>query len=124
MACRDAPAELIEAVSSGLLQPDMSLRSAVVVAIAEDRRNDRGWPEVMFAALVTTSDNPNGVPAVWAAAATGGPIFAVDGAAREVSDWTSAVRVDSRAHQIKNMLGGYPETAEARRCAGRQPERP
>lgn len=116
MACLEPPDQLVRDIEAGLMGDDATLGLSAMVSVAEGRRNTNGWPEVMVAALVLTPEEPAGVPAVWACATDGGPIFAVDGAAREYSTWSSAARGDSRAGEIKNMFAGYPETLAARQC--------
>lgn len=108
MVCREAPRNLVVRIQDGLIDDDMGLGAAVIVEVAQHRRNTQGWPALMIGALVMAPDIPSGVPAVWAAGESGDPIEPADGAAREY--WGSAPgAADSR-------LPGYPEAEEARRC--------
>ncbi len=104
MSCQEAPMHLVITIQDGLVDDDMRLGAAVIVEVAPHRRDAEGWPEVMVGALVVAPDMPAGVPAVWATTEDGGAILAVDGAAREYSNWTKG---ESRV---------YPEAEEARRC--------
>jgi hypothetical protein len=116
MACHEAPLHLIVTIQDGLVDDDMSLGTAVVVEVAQHRRNSEGWPSMMVGALVIAPDMPEGVPAVWATSEDGGPILAVDGAAREYSTWEPAAKGDARDGADKTTFAGYPEAEEARRC--------
>jgi hypothetical protein len=108
MACREAPQHLVVTIQDGLIDDDMGLGTAVIVEVAQHRRNAEGWPALMIGALVMAPDMPSGVPAVWAAGESGGQIEPADGTAREY--WESATgAADGR-------LPGYPEAEEARRC--------
>jgi hypothetical protein len=98
---------LVVTIQDGLVDDDMRLGAAVIVEVAPHRRDTKGWPEVMVGALVVAPDMPAGVPAVWATSEGGGPILAVDGAAREYSTWAATAKGESRV---------YPEAEEARRC--------
>jgi PAS domain-containing protein len=112
MACHEAPLHLIVTIQDGLIDDDMSLGTAVIVEVAEHRRNTEGWPALMVGALVMAPDMPEGVPAVWATGEDG-QILAVDHAAREYSSWEPAARADG---QRRDTFAGFPEAEEARRC--------
>jgi hypothetical protein len=112
MKCPEAPAVIVEALTPGIITG--TLGRTAIVPVAPQRRNTRDWPEVMVAGEIQTESTT--VIAVWACAMKGGPIFAVDGAAREFSTWAAAARGDSRAGATKNMFAEYPETETARRC--------
>jgi hypothetical protein len=116
MVCHQAPLHLIVTIEDGLIDEDMSLGTAVIVEVAEHRRNTEGWPAFMVGALVVAPDMPEGVPAVWATGAEGGQILAVNGAAREHSTWEPAAKAGSRVRSDKTTFAGYPEAEEARRC--------
>jgi len=109
VACREAPAHLIVTIQDGLIDDDMGLGAAVVVEVAQHRRNDQGWPALMIGALVMAPDMPQGVPAVWAAGEPGDPIEPADGTAREYWDPPQGSGPTGR-------LPGYPEAGVARRC--------
>jgi len=109
MACRDAPEHLIVTIQDGLIDDDMDLGAAVMVEVAQHRRDVRGWPALMIGALVTASDMPRGVPAVWAVGESGEPVEAADGTAWEYWDPPEGTVRSGR-------LRGYPEAEEARRC--------
>ena len=108
MACLEAPQHLVVTIQDGLIDDDMGLGAAVIVEVAQHRRNAEGWPALMIGALVMAPDMPSGVPAVWAAGESGDLIEPADGTAREY--WEAAPgAADGR-------LPGYPEAEEARRC--------
>ena len=108
MACLEAPQHLVVTIQDGLIDDDMGLGAAVIVEVAQHRRNAEGWPALMIGALVMAPDMPSGVPAVWAAGESGDPIEPADGTAREY--WEPAPGA------ADNHLPGYPEAEEARRC--------
>ena len=108
MVCREAPRDLVVTIQHGLIDDDMGLGAAVIVEVAQHRRNAQGWPALMIGALVIAPDIPSGVPAVWAAGESGDLIEPADGTAREY--WESASGAPS------SRLPGYPEAEEARRC--------
>jgi hypothetical protein len=108
MVCRVAPSDLVVTIQDGLIDADMGLGAAVIVEVAQHRRNAEGWPALMIGALVMAPDMPSGVPAVWAAGESGDLIEPADGTAREY--WESAPGA------ADGHLPGYPEAEEARRC--------
>lgn len=116
MGCLEAPLPLVEKIQAGLIGVNVSLGPAVAVRVARWRRDRYVWPALMVAALVVAPNMPRGVPAVWATGKQGGPILAVDGAAREYSDWGMASQGDSIVWAKKNMLTRFPEAEAARRC--------
>ncbi|MGH8873425.1 MAG: hypothetical protein ACRDWS_15805 [Acidimicrobiia bacterium] len=107
MACQEAPLHLVVTIQDGLIDDDMGLGAAVIVEVAEHRRDSEGWPALMVGALVVGPEMPAGVPAVWAAGEAGARIHPVDGAAREY--WVGQSPTD-------DALPRYPEAEEARRC--------
>ena len=109
MACQEAPLHLVVTIQDGLIDDDMGLGAAIVVEVAQHRRNTDGWPTVMVGALVMAPDMPTGVPAVWAAGEDGDPIHPVNGAAREY--WATGAE-----SAVNAGIRGYPEAEEARRC--------
>jgi hypothetical protein len=108
MAYQEAPLHLVVTIQDGLIDDDMGVGAAVIVEVAEHRRNQENWPTMMVGALVVAPDMPTGVPAVWAAGEDGAPIHPVDGAAREF--WAGARSPDDLE------FPRYPEAEEARRC--------
>lgn len=104
---------IIEAIRDGLLDEETEVLNVQAVEVAAERRNDRCWPALMVAAQLR--DGGRVVEAVWATGALGGPIVAVDSAAREYSSWGAAAKGNSRMGGIKDMFATYPEVEGARR---------
>lgn len=116
--CEDPERSLVEAIATGLtVSGGGDLEGAAVVTVASDRRNDRGWPAQIVAAQITGA-GLDGAVGAWATAETetDGPIFAVDGIAKEFSDWGSAAQPGSQMAEVRDTIANYPEVDAAKDC--------
>lgn len=111
-----APNHLTVCIWDGLIDGRMSLGMPLIVPVAPGRRDECGWPALIFGALVIGQEAPHGVPAVWATSEYGSPALAVDGAAREFSMWPSIGSGDPDIKDAAETLARFPEVAEASRC--------
>jgi len=110
-----ARAEAVAAVAGGLKVSGTELIDAVELAVAPERRNDRGWPVAVLAARIVGHDFGEGKIGVWAIGGESiGPIFALDSVAREWTSWGEAAQPGSRAMETVERLAGYPEVRAAR----------
>lgn len=112
-SCRDAGAALVKSISEGVTARGAKLTNAQAVAVAESRRNERGFPEVIVAAKVTGS----GVGS-WSISADGsGPLMALNEVAQKVSEWGAAAAEGSPADQERDLWAVLAETTKAEECA-------
>lgn len=112
-ACRKASPDLVNSISDGLTDTSAKLSNAQAVTVAETRRNERGFPEVVVAAKV-----PGSGVGSWSISADGsGPLMALNDVAQEVSEWGAAAAEGSPADQERDLWAVMPETAKAEECA-------
>jgi hypothetical protein len=115
---QDARPEAVKAIAPGLKVSGARLENAVEIDVAEERRNDRGWPTSILAARIAGHDFDDRHVGAWAVGGDGvGPIFAIDAVAREWSSWGEVAEPGSRAAEMIERLAGYPETRAARAAA-------
>lgn len=113
-ACRTAESHLVKGISPGLTAKGAKLTNAQAVTVAESRRNERGFPEVVVAANITG----HGVGS-WSISADGsGPLFALNDVAQQTSEWGAMATEGSPADQERDHWALMPETTKAEECAG------
>jgi hypothetical protein len=105
-----APESVLEAVAHSLLEPG-ELTHGVLVDI-DARRPTKYLPRTLLAAFIRDTD----VIGVWAVGLENilGPIIALDGPAREFTDWGAAATGTSKLEAERIQVLGYPEVKEAR----------
>lgn len=105
MTTRPAPLEVLTSVATSLIEPG-ALNDGVLVDLDPSRRT-KYLPRTILAAWIRDAD----VIGIWAIDQTSvgvGPIFALDGAAREYTNWGAAAKGDSKLEAERTAVLGYP----------------
>lgn len=113
----NTPLHVLESLNDALLDKEQRLAKSVAVVVLPERRNDRDWPQLAIAAIVTqrgvADSEAVGPVAVWVTSGSGGPVAPANGAAREHSVFGSAARGGSRMDDMHRHVAGLPEVAQA-----------
>jgi hypothetical protein len=119
--CRVAPADLVSAIASGLtVAGGGGLRDAFYVTPQAHEQNSAGWPLAIVAAEIT-GGGMGGVVGTWATgdpATVSGPVIALNGYAKEFSDWGAAAAQGSQADEVRSSLAQTDAAASAENCTG------
>ena len=116
------PMCILAALNDSLLDEGQRLARTVTVVIAHEWRNDKDWPQLAVAGIVTdrgvADTEAVGPVAVWVTSGSSGPIAPANTAAKEHSVFGSAAKGGSRMDDIHRHVAGLPEVAQAIRLAG------
>jgi hypothetical protein len=110
MAYRLAGPELLEAVGASLIEGG-SLVGGVLVDLAPERLTKFLEPVIFAASIEGTGQI--GAWSIRESAGGVGPIYALNGVAREYTDWGAAAGGDSKFEAERGEILKYPEVAEA-----------